>query len=48
MSFKMAEETFNLKETFQHGLDIFKKIDGDEGAGNSKQIQVSILEIVLV
>ena len=41
----MAEETFSLKQAFQHGLSIFKKIESDDGPGNSKQLQVSILEM---
>ena len=41
--FKMAEETLNLKEAFQHGFSIFKKIESDLGSGNSKQLQVRIL-----
>ena len=39
---KMAEETLNLKETFQHGFSIFKKIECDDGPGNSKQFQVNM------
>ena len=39
----MAAESLNLKEAFQHGFSIFKSIDSDDGTGNSKQMQVSVL-----
>jgi hypothetical protein len=38
----MADGTLNLKEAFQHGFSIFKRIESDDGPGNSKQLQVII------
>ncbi len=38
----MAEQTLNLKEVFQQGFSIFKKIESDDGPGNSKQLQVNM------
>ncbi|CAB4022621.1 Immunoglobulin-binding 1 [Paramuricea clavata] len=42
----MAEETLNLKEAFQLGFSIFKKIESDVGSGNSKQLQDCICEAI--
>ncbi|XP_028394015.1 immunoglobulin-binding protein 1-like [Dendronephthya gigantea] len=42
----MAAESLNLKEAFQHGFSIFKKIDSDDGPENSKHLQDCIREAI--